>query len=80
MSYGWAAIFTVGAWLVGGFLDGLLGSGALGLNTLFAIIAMGCCIMKFIKEASDKPCSHSKNRCPTVTHRNYSLIKIAFTI
>ena len=23
MSYGWAAIFTVGAWLVGGFLDGL---------------------------------------------------------
>ena len=32
------------------FLDGLLGSGALGLNTLFAIIAMGCCIMKFIKD------------------------------
>ena len=29
---------------------GLLGSGALGLNTLFAIIAMGCCIMKFIKD------------------------------
>ena len=50
MSYGWAAIFTVGAWLVGGFLDGLLGSGALGLNTLFAIIAMGCSIMKFIKD------------------------------
>jgi len=50
MSYGWAAIFTVGAWLVGGFLDGLLDSGALSLNTLFAIIAMGCCIMKFIKD------------------------------
>ena len=51
MSYGWAAIFTVGAWLVGGFLDGLLGYGALGLNTLFAIIAMGCCIMKFIRDS-----------------------------
>ena len=50
MSYGWAAIFTVGAWLVGGFLDGLLDSGALSLNILFAIIAMGCCIMKFIKD------------------------------
>ncbi len=47
MNYGWATIFTVGAWFIGGFLDGLLGSGALGLNTLFAIIAMGCCIMKF---------------------------------
>ena len=50
MGYGWATIFTVGAWLVGGFLDGLWGSGTLGLNTLFAIIAMGCCIMKFIKD------------------------------
>ena len=50
MNYGWATIFTVGAWFIGGFLDGLLGSGALGLNTLFAIIAMGCCIMKFIKD------------------------------
>ena len=50
MGYGWATIFTVGAWFVGGFLDGLLGSGALGLNTLFAIIVMGCCIMKFIKD------------------------------
>ena len=50
MGYGWATIFTVGAWLVGGFLDGLLGSGTLGLNTLFAIIAMGSCIMKFIKD------------------------------
>ena len=50
MNYGWATIFTVGAWFIGGFLDGLLGSGALGLNTLFAIIAMGCCIIKFIKD------------------------------
>lgn len=50
MSYGWATIFTVGAWLVGGFLDGLLDSSALSLNTLFAIIVMGCCIMKFIKD------------------------------
>ena len=40
MGYGWAMVFTMGAWLVGGFLEGLL----------FAIIAMGCCIMKFIKD------------------------------
>ncbi|MFR6588651.1 MAG: hypothetical protein ACLUSL_13380 [Ruminococcus sp.] len=34
MGYGWATIFTVGAWLVGGFLDGLWGSWrTLGLNT-----------------------------------------------
>ena len=50
MGYGWATIFTVGAWLVGGVFDGILDSGDLGLNTLFAIIAMGCCIMKFIKD------------------------------
>ena len=50
MSYGWATVFTLAAWLVGGFLDGLLDSGALSLNILFAIIAMGCCIMKFIKD------------------------------
>ena len=50
MSYGWAVVFTVGAWFVGGVLDGLLSSGDLGLNTLFAVIAMGCCIMKFIKD------------------------------
>ena len=34
MGYGWATIFTVGAWLVGGFLDGLWGSGTLGLNSV----------------------------------------------
>ena len=39
MSYGWAAIFTVGAWLVGGFLDGLLDSGALSLNTLTTLLS-----------------------------------------
>ena len=49
MGYGWATFFTMGAWLVGGFLEGLLGADTLGLRTLFAIIAMGCCIMKFIK-------------------------------
>lgn len=50
MGYGWAAIFTVGAWLVGGSLEGLLCADTLGLRTLFAVIAMGCCIMKFIKD------------------------------
>ena len=50
MNYGWATIFTMGAWFIGGFLDGLLGSDTLGLNALFAIIAMGWCIMKFIKD------------------------------
>ena len=50
MGYGWATVFTMGAWLVGGFLEGLLGADTLGLRTLFAIIAMVCCIMKFIKD------------------------------
>ena len=50
MGYGWATVFTMGAWLVGGFFEGLLGADTLGLRTLFAIIAMGCCIMKFIKD------------------------------
>ena len=50
MGYGWATVFTMGAWLVGGFLEGLLGADTLVLHTLFAIIAMGCCIMKFIKD------------------------------
>ena len=50
MGYGWATVFTMGAWLVGGFLEGLLGADTLGLRTLFAIIAMGCYIMKFIKD------------------------------
>ena len=50
MSYGWATVFTLAAWFAGLVIDGLLGSGALGLDTLFAIIAMGCCIMKFIKD------------------------------
>ena len=50
MGYGWAMVFTMGAWLVGGFLEGLLGADTLGLRTLFAIIAMGRCIMKFIKD------------------------------
>lgn len=33
---------------------------------------------KTLKEAADKPCSHSKNRCPSVAHRNYSFVEIAF--
>ena len=41
MGYGWAMVFTMGAWLVGGFLEGLLGADTLGLRTLFAIIAKG---------------------------------------
>lgn len=55
MGYGWATVFTMGAWLVGGFLEGLLGADTLGLHTLFAIIAMGCCIMKFIKDNGTLP-------------------------
>ena len=51
MSYGWATIFTVGAWFVEGFLDGHSGSGALGLNPLLAVNAMGCCNMKFIRDS-----------------------------
>ena len=33
MGYGWATVFTMGAWLVGGFLEGLLGADTLGLRT-----------------------------------------------
>ena len=67
MGYGWAMVFTMGAWLVGGFLEGLLGADTLGLHTLFAIIAMGCYIMKFIKDNnSGKALRGQKRRLYTV--------------
>lgn len=52
MSYGWATIFTLAAWVVGGLLEG---AGILGEDTriLFAIIVMGCCVMKFIKDRDE---------------------------
>ena len=50
MNYGWATVFTLAAWFAGLVIDVNVRVGDLGLNTLFAIIAMGCCIMKFIKD------------------------------
>ena len=52
MSYGWAILFTVAAWIVGSFLEGLLGEGT---QILFAILVMGCCIMKFIQDQNHEP-------------------------
>lgn len=54
MSYGWATVFTLAAWLVGLFLDSLLASGTLDLRVLFPILVMGCCIMRFIKDNNPK--------------------------
>ena len=48
MGYGWATVFTLAAWLAGSVLDAILGD--LGLRTVFSIIVMGCCIMKYIKD------------------------------
>lgn len=50
MNYGWATIFTLAAWFVGFCIDAIVGSGLLNLRTVLPIIAMGCCIMKFIKD------------------------------
>ena len=47
MGYGWATVFTLAAWFAGSVLDAILGD--LGLRTVFSIIVMGCCIMKYIK-------------------------------
>ena len=52
MSYGWAAIFTFGAWLVGLLVESALNWGDLGLHVVFPIIVMGCCVMKYIKDNS----------------------------
>ena len=48
MGYGWATVFTLAAWFAGSVLDAILGD--LGLRTVFSIIVMGCCIMKYIKD------------------------------
>ena len=50
MSYGWATVFTLAAWFVGGVIDANVGSGDLGLHIVLPVIVMGCCIMKFCKD------------------------------
>lgn len=51
MSYGWATVFTLAAWFAGLFLDANITTlGDLGLRTVFPVIVMGCCIMKYIKD------------------------------
>ena len=52
MNYGWAITFTVAAWIIGSFLEAFIGADT---NILFAILAMGCCIMKFCKDNSNPP-------------------------
>lgn len=51
MGYGWATIFTLAAWFAGLVLDAnITFLGDLGLRTVLPVIAMGCCIMKFVKD------------------------------
>ena len=50
MGYGWAMVLLWEHGLSAASLRVFLGADTLGLRTLFAIIAMGCCIMKFIKD------------------------------
>lgn len=54
MSYGWATVFTLAAWFVGLFVDANVRWADLGLRSVLPVIAMGCCIMKYIKEKSEK--------------------------
>ena len=51
MGYGWATVFTLAAWFAGLVLDAnITFLGDLSLRTVFPIIVMGCCIMKYIKD------------------------------
>ena len=52
MSYGWAALFTLGAWFVGLLFESALNWGDIGLHVVLPVIVMGCCIMKFIKDSN----------------------------
>ena len=45
-------------------------------NSEQSVQTEGTRIQKTIKEASDKPCSHGENRCPSITHENY-LVKLS---
>ncbi len=50
MSYGWATIFTLGAWFAGTLIEGALNWGDLGLHIVLPVIVMGCCVMKYVKD------------------------------
>ena len=50
MSYGWATIFTLGAWFAGMLIEGALNWGDLGLHIVLPVIVMGCCVMKYVKD------------------------------
>ena len=50
MSYGWATIFTLGAWFAGMLIEGALNLGDLGLHIVLPVIVMGCCVMKYVKD------------------------------
>ena len=50
MNYGWATLFSLAAWFAGLVIDVNVGMGDLSLRIVLPIIAMGCCIMKFIKD------------------------------
>ena len=67
MSYGWATVFTLAAWLAGYFclslyhvcpapgyfIDEFISwDDPMGLRIVLPVIVMGCCIMKFIKDSN----------------------------
>ena len=53
MSYGWATVFTLAAWLAGYLIDEFISwDDPMGLRIVLPVIVMGCCIMKFIKDSN----------------------------
>ena len=53
MSYGWATVFTLAAWLAGYFIDEFISwDDPMGLRIVLPVIVMGCCIMKFLKDSN----------------------------
>ena len=54
MNYGWATAFTLAAWFAGLVIDANVRMGDLCLKTVFPILTMGYCIMKYIKDNSAK--------------------------
>ena len=53
MSYGWATVFTLAAWLAGYFIDEFISwDDPMGLRIVLPVIVRGCCIMMFISDSN----------------------------